>query len=351
MRKLATLRRIAEVKPIEGADLIEAFRVDGWWVVDKKGAYRVNDVAIYCEVDSWVPHEIAPFLSKGKEPRVFEGVSGERLRTVRLKGQLSQGLLLNPHHISGVIPVYYNNSDRYAVRTYSDMDAFVEYAEGSDVSDLLNIKKWEPFIPAQLAGQISGNFPQEIPKTDQERVQNIHHHKYVGEMYEVTEKLHGSSCTFYLDNDDVFHVCSRNWDLKPDENNAYWKAAIKYNVESEMKRLGLNGYAIQGELCGEGINGNNYKLALDFFVFDIYIVGEGYSSPYSRHYLVEKLGLKHVPIVDHAHHLLDSKEELLRKADGQSHIADCKREGYVYKSHLTGKSFKTVSNAWLLKYE
>ena len=334
MRQLATIRKIEEVSPINGADLIVAYRVDGWWVVDKKGLYQVGDLVVYCEVDSWIPHELAPFLSKGKEPRVFEGVPGERLRTVRLKGQLSQGLFLKPADVM-------------------DAKQFTLAGIGGDVSELLGIKKWEPALPTQLAGQVRGNFPQEIPKTDQERVQNIRNFEQThhGELYEVTEKLHGSSCTFYLDNDDVFHVCSRNFDLKPDENNAYWKAAIKYNLAFEMKRLGLNGYAIQGELCGEGINGNNYKLGLDFFAFDVYIVGEGYASPYSRHHLIERLGLKHVPIVDHAHHLLDSKEELLRKADGQSHIADCKREGYVYKSHVSDKSFKTVSNAWLLKYE
>lgn len=334
MRQLATIRRIEEVSPIQGADLIVAYRVDGWWVVDKKDQYQVGDLVVYCEVDSWIPHELAPFLSKGKEPRVFEGVPGERLRTVRLKGQLSQGLFLKPADVM-------------------DAKQFTLAGIGGDVSELLGIQKWEPALPAQLAGQVRGNFPQEIPKTDQARVQNIRNFEQThhGELYEVTEKLHGSSCTFYLDNDDVFHVCSRNWDLKPDENNAYWKAAVKYNVEAEMKRLGLNGYAIQGELCGEGINGNNYKLGLDLFVFDIYIVGEGYASPHLRHDLVKKLGLKHVPIVDSVHHLLDSKEELLRKADGQSHIADCKREGYVYKSHSSDNTFKTVSNAWLLKYE
>ena len=334
MRQLATIRRIEEVSPIQGADLIVAYRVDGWWVVDKKDQYQVGDLVVYCEVDSWIPHELAPFLSKGKEPRVFEDVPGERLRTVRLKGQLSQGLFLKPADVM-------------------DAKQFTLAGIGGDVSELLGIQKWEPALPAQLAGQVRGNFPQEIPKTDQARVQNIRNFEQThhGELYEVTEKLHGSSCTFYLDNEDVFHVCSRNWDLKPDENNAYWKAAIKYNVEAKMKRLGLNGYAIQGELCGEGINGNNYKLGLDFFVFDIYIVGEGYASPYSRHCLAERLGLKHVPVVVSALQLLDSKEELLRKADGQSYIADCKREGYVYKSHSSDKTFKVVSNAWLLKYE
>lgn len=340
MRKLATIRRILNILPIENADAIELAQVDGWNVVIKKGEYKIGDQVVYLEVDSWVPHELAPFLSKGKDPKEFNGVKGERLRTVKLRGTLSQGLILPLRTGFGGYPFL------------NKKDGEIEFVdEGDDVTELLGIQKWERPIPAQLAGQVRGYFPINIPKTDQERVQNIPLDQYLGELYEVTEKMHGASCTFYLDLDGEFHVCSRTLDLKPDADNAYWKAAYKYEVEHRMRELGLIGYAIQGELCGEGINGNNYKLDLDFFVFDIYSVGEGYASPYSRHCLVEKLGLKHVPIVNSAYHLLDSKEELLRKADGKSHIADCKREGYVYKSHLTGKSFKTVSNDWLLKYE
>ena len=94
MRKLATIRRIDALTPIDGADAIECATVGGWKVVVKKGEYTVGDLAVYCEIDSWIPTELAAFLSKGKEPREFEGIKGERLRTVKLRGQLSQGLLL-----------------------------------------------------------------------------------------------------------------------------------------------------------------------------------------------------------------------------------------------------------------
>jgi len=94
MRKLASIRRIDDIRPIDGADAIECAVVGGWTVVIKKGEFAVGDLAVYCEIDSWIPTELAPFLSKGKEPREFEGVRGERLRTVKLRGQLSQGLLL-----------------------------------------------------------------------------------------------------------------------------------------------------------------------------------------------------------------------------------------------------------------
>lgn len=94
MRKLASIQRIAEVKAIEDAESIEAYRVNEWWVVDSKGKYQVGDKIIFCEVDSWVPTEIAPFLSKGKEPREYNGVKGERLRIQKFKKQISQGLIL-----------------------------------------------------------------------------------------------------------------------------------------------------------------------------------------------------------------------------------------------------------------
>ena len=94
MRKLATIRRIAEIRPIENANKIYHYRVDGWWVVDTVDKFQVGDLVIYLEIDSWVPTELAPFLSKGKEPREYNGVKGERLKTVKLRGAVSQGLLL-----------------------------------------------------------------------------------------------------------------------------------------------------------------------------------------------------------------------------------------------------------------
>ena len=94
MRRLATVRKIDEINPIENADAIEVATVGGWKIVVKKGEFQVGQLAVYFEIDSWIPHELAPFLSKGQEPREYEGVKGERLRTIKLRGQISQGLLL-----------------------------------------------------------------------------------------------------------------------------------------------------------------------------------------------------------------------------------------------------------------
>lgn len=257
-RKLATIRKIAEVKAIPDADKICAYRVDGWWVVDSVGKYQVDDLVLYLEVDSFVPHELAPFLSKGKEPREFEGVKGERLRSVRLKKQISQGLLLP-------IPEDTIKGAGHLV------------AEGLDLTEHLGILKWERPMNAQLAGMARGNFPSLVPKTDQDRIQNLTREfaEYQLDTWSITEKLDGSSATFYLDADDVFHVCSRNLDLKEDEANSFWKVARKFNIEDIMRRNFMKGMAIQGEMIGEGIQGNQYKVQLDFYVYDMYNTATG----------------------------------------------------------------------------
>lgn len=334
-RKMATVERIADVRSIEGADKICAYKVRGWWVVDQVGKYIVDDMIVYCEPDSWIPTEIAPFLSKGKEPKEYNGVKGERLRTVKLKKQVSQGLLL-PMHV---------------LTNYG-----ADLVEGSDVSEVLRIQKWEAPIPAQLAGQVRGNLPDGIIKTDQQRIQNLGKYLnfYIGKTFELTEKLHGSSCTMYLDTENEFHVCSRNLDLKRDENNSFWKAAIKHDVESKMKAAGMKGIAIQGELIGNGINGNQYNVNLEFCVFDMYdVVSAEYAPSFNRQQIAGALGLNHVPILGTV--VLtsnDSVDSILEAAEGRSVFNDSKREGVVWKCIQDPSiSFKAVSNSWLLKNE
>ena len=126
MRKLATIRCISAIHPIPDADAIEVAQVDNWKVVVKKGEYRVGDLVVYCEVDSWIPHELAPFLSKGQEPREYEGIKGERLRTVKLRGTTSQGLILplsvlgDINQIDGKLFLRINKSDNKDARAYYD---------------------------------------------------------------------------------------------------------------------------------------------------------------------------------------------------------------------------------------
>jgi len=126
MRKLASIRRIADIQPIEGADAIEVATIDGWKVVVKRGEFAIDELAVYLEIDSFVPHELAPFLSKGQEPRVYNGVKGERLRTIRLRGTTSQGLLLKIENCFDVIEKdgrkYINTLDNQTARSSENED-------------------------------------------------------------------------------------------------------------------------------------------------------------------------------------------------------------------------------------
>jgi len=339
-RSLATIRKIAALEPIEGADAIEVAVVDGWKVVVKKGEYKANDLAVYIEIDSWVSHELAPFLSKGKDPREFEGVKGERLRTVKLRGQISQGLLL-PLDILTSVP---------KEEWYFDIEGNI----GSDVTELLGVLKWERPMNAQLAGMARGNFPALVPKTDQARIQNLTRNfpKLQEDTWSITEKLDGSSCTFYLDLFGEFHVCSRNLDLKQTEGNTFWQLALQLDIEGIMRRHSLSGMAIQGEMIGEGIQGNQYKTKLDFYVYDMYNTSTGeYILPIQLESACKRLGLKHVPILVSN---TDIKEQTIQSiidfAEGKSQLNGSEREGVVFKSNTVHDlSFKAISNKWLLK--
>ncbi len=336
-RKMATVRKIVEINPIPDADAIEVAVVDGWKVVVKKGEFMVNDIVVYCEIDSWIPFDLVPYLSKGKEPKEYNGVKGERLRTVKLRGQISQGLIL---------PI--------------DVLSEVDYEEGIDCSEYLNIQKYEPPVSAQLYGLIRSNFPSFVPKTDQERIQNLKKElqQYIDKKYtfEVTEKLDGSSCTMYM-KDGEFGVCSRNLDLKYDENNTFWRMAIGYDVQDKLTELyGENvNIAIQGEVIGEGIQGNPYKLkGQKFFVFDIFdINSQKYFSSDDRIAMSETLKLSHVPILN-----LDYKipegfgvDDILELAEDKSELnINTNREGIVFKCiEDPSISFKSISNSFLLK--
>lgn len=348
-RKMATIRKIAEIQAIPEADKICAYRVDGWWVVEVVGKYVVGDLVVYAEPDSWIPTEMAPFLSKGHEPRVYNGVKGEKLKTVRLRGQLSQGLLFP------LIPTCNNIESKLF--------------EGLDVSFPLGIQKYEAPIPSELAGQAAGNFPRFIPKTDQERCQNLYEDIFIKNAdayYEITTKLDGTSFTaFYADKEEG--VCSRNWELKLDganENNSMVRMFIDSGLQSVFRQLNRN-LAIQGELCGPNIQANKEQLkSVKLFVFDIFDIDNNcYLIPSERHKLMEELWLfgvdrdmvQHVPVIAYSANLYDTlgittMDQLLKFADGPSLNAAI-REGVVFK-RIDGKfSFKAINNRWLLKNE
>lgn len=338
MRKMATVQHIAEIKAIPNADRICAYRVGGWWVVDSVGKYGVGDSVVYCEVDSWIPNSIAPFLSKGTEPREYNGVKGERLRTVKLRGQLSQGLLLS------IITV--------EVESGNPLRRFLE---GEDVSEMLGIQKWDAPIPAQLSGEVVGSFPGFIRKTDQERIQNLtgefSQWQINGSTWEVTEKLDGSSMTVFV-YDEQSGVCSRNLQLKESDSNSFWSVAKREMLIEKIRGTGLN-LALQGELCGEGIQKNPYGIrGQKFFLYDIFDIDRGeYLSPNERQIVCRDLNIEHVPVIVMSASIgvFVDTSEVLTFADGPSVFNEkTAREGLVFKCNEFRENFKAISNIFLL---
>ena len=347
-RKLATIRRIDALNPIEGADKIEVATVGGWKVVCQKGLYDAGDLVIYCEIDSWIPTEVAPFLTKeGQEPREYNGVKGERLRTVKLRGQISQGLLLPlsafDFHSGSLKEFWFYETPK----------------EGDDCTEILGIQKYDPPIPACLAGEVKGLFPSFIPKTDEERIQNLADEWEDMKKLEwyVTEKVDGTSFTCYIKGDE-FGVCSRNLELRENESNTHWKFVRQMDIEAKMRKLHYNhgniDFAIQGELLGEGIQGNKYKLkGQKVLVFNAYNITDG--SFFGWEAVVDickELGIEVVPTIDDHFHFDENAtiESVLSMAESKSVLnPNIEREGIVFKTYAREKSFKAISNKFLLK--
>ena len=333
-RKLATIQRIAEIKDIPDADLIQAYRVGGWWIVSKRGEFAVNELVTYLEIDSFVPTELAPFLSKGKEPREYMGIRGERLATRKFKKQISQGLIL-PLSVCDSIES--------------------ELFEGLDVTFPLNILKWE--APEEfIAADAKGRFPSFIPKTDQERIQNLSKEFDLWltdkSVWQKTEKIHGTSLTCFV-KDGEYGVCSRNLELKEDENNTYWKIVKSYDLINKIKSTGRN-LAFQGEGYGSSISGNMYEFPDQrFALYAIYdIDAQCYLPPDQAYRTALVLGVPHVPHLGNMclGEFYGTMQELIDDADGASCVnTKAIREGYVYKNLQTGDSFKVIGAGFLIK--
>lgn len=348
MRKMASIQLVADVAPIQKADAIEAVRINGWWVVAKKGEFVVGQKVVFLEVDAWVPHALAPFLSKGSTPRTYEDVEGERLKTVRLRGQLSQGLVL-PLSVMG--DEYYRDRSSQGLSNCWVKDNTGATDEvGADVTQYLGVLKYE--VAVLKHADAEGVYPSFIPKTDQERVQNCFHRLQAHTLWSVEEKIEGQSHTVFY-HDGVVGVCSRNYRLREGENT-FWNTAKKYDLVNKLTSLGRN-LAVQSEQCGPGISGNIYKFdSYKLFVFDIYDIDQQcYLTTEERDELAKALGLEVVPWLWHS--VLpdtspDTLSVLLASADGESKLAGTLREGLIYRLDGTErKTFKAVSNQYLLQ--
>lgn len=344
-RKLVSIQRIKSIEPIEGADAIEKATILGWSCVVKKGELQEGSLCAYFEVDSMLPRtEWSEFLFKEDDKK-----DKFRLRTVRLRGQVSQGLALPLN----ILPLNTLPKDL--------LDRGLE--EGTDITELLGVEKYEPEIPAQLQGQVKGGFPSFIFKTDETRIQAEPQvlDRYRGESFYITEKLDGSSMTVYLKNGE-FGVCSRNMDLKETEGNTFWKVARELRIEENMRAgNGISDFAIQGELIGQGIQGNKYKLPNQTFkVFNIFDIDNGeYLNITEMMFCSALLGLETVPLLDFCFILHHNVEDLVKLSEGKSDLnPEVEREGIVIRPHeerrdvdLGRLSFKVINPKFLLKYK
>lgn len=364
MRALATIRVVDKLIPIEGADAIMLAKIDGWQCVVKKEEFKEGDRCVYFEIDSLIP--MSPYVEHLRE-RSFKrlphlNAEGIRVKTIKLRGQISQGLALP---LSMLPTPKDNGGNSYPAELF--------YTEiGQDVTDILGVVKYELPIPSELSGRARGNFPGFLFKTAQERCQNLGYKIFTENKesrYEETMKLDGTSFTAYV-RDGVAGVCSRVWDLDlsdPDNaDNGYVKLFIESGLRDVMLSFGKN-FAIQGELMGPGVmpglkNRENLK-APKLFIFDVFDIDTGsYLAPDHRTEIVTALwvnGVKkdmvdHVPILNTNVTLaelgINNLDELIKSADGPS-IYHAVREGKVYKRMDGQFSFKVISNKFLLKEE
>lgn len=329
-RKLVSVKIISKIDPIPGAEKIEVATVGGWKVViAKEDNFIEGQKILFYEIDSFLP--VKPeydFLLRGSKPKkmLIDGkeIEGIRLKTIKLRGQLSQGLIL-PIPEGLVIP------------------------KDGDVSEQLCIIKYEAPIPASLSGIVKGSFPSFIPKTDEERIQNMS--EILNNFY-VSEKIDGTSVTYYKKNG-LFGVCSRNLELCEGETTQ-WKIARKMNLQEKMP----DNFALQGELVGEGIQSNPLKIkGQEVYFFNAYNIESGIYLNYEDFIgLCKSLELKNVPIIDDSFTLPKNVDELLSFAEGKSLInPDTEREGIVIRPKIEmvykGQrfSFKAISNLYLLE--
>ena len=331
-RKLASVVKIVDIQPIPGADAIVVATVKGWKVVVKVNEYKVGDLAVYYEIDSFLP--IRPqfeFLRKSSYKRMGSS-EGFRLKTIRLRGQISQGLLTP-------IPEGISNPK-----------------EGDDLTEALGIVKYEPPIPAQLAGKIKGTFPSFIPKTEEIRIQNFESEvgfSPVGERAYVTEKLDGTSFTCYFNNG-VFGVCGRNWELTETSDNSLWRMANVLQLKDKMTKHGKN-IALQGELVGAGINGNLYGLSdHKLYFFTGYDIDKGRRMFFDElEWVLFGLQLQMVPLLEKYGFVIPNEinivDYMLKYAEGKSVLnMEVDREGVVVRGLEREFSFKAISNTYLL---
>ena len=344
VRKLATVEQITSIRPIAGADAIEQATVRGWTVVTKKGEFSEGDMVVYFETDTALP--VADKRFSFLAPRGVKTVEGEDfhvLKTARLRGVYSQGLVLP-------FSLFWQDIADF----FPGMEAGHLPVLGTDVTHPLGLGKWEAPLPVGN-GDTAGPFLTKFArKTDSERIQNLVDVWPVlkSVKWDATEKVDGTSCTVVRDEEGDLRVMGRNWEIR-EGDNTYWNVVNSPRF-APMFELLEPGDALQMEVAGVGIQGNKLKLSdVRPFVFDY--SRNGVMVP--RHEWPDLFLKWAVPTVEVT--LPETAEELLALVDGVKSLINPQvlaegvvfhtADGSVVPEVGNRNTFKVISNKWLTR--
>ena len=399
-RKMASVQTIDALAPIENSDFLEVatMRGLGWKVVVRRGEFKPGDNVVYLEIDSAISVDdlIEPlkFLAERGTKKLFTGKTPEtsafhgeyvRIKTLKLRGQISQGLIVPMQAVLESIPM-----DRIGSNAMT-------FDGGEDWTGYLRVEVWDSLVEwyderSQLGPKAqmhsSGSFPSDCPRTDEERIQNCYSDLVkdpanVDGTWEATIKNDGSSCTLFYRpqtwgslGKEPMQIASRRFLLKDDGGSDDWFEPFKRigwkSLNNKLDALYESGFvgngkdvgsdvrfspghelAIQGEMIGPKFNGNRDRnKETHFRVFRIFdITEQKFVAPGVRYVICDYLGLEHVKVLETCQifHRLKSVDDFLAYADGPSENG-LAREGVVFKRVDDGSvSFKAVSNKYLLK--
>lgn len=335
-RALATIEHVSTVSAHDNADALELLTVRGWQVVAKLGEFAAGDAVVYFEIDTMldVADPRFEFLApRGVRTDVRDDFAGHVLKTVKLRGQISQGL---------VLPV-------------ADFEAEVgaRPEPGTDVTEVLGLRKWDPPLPAALSGQAIGQRPAQVPKTDAERIQNFDLAGLPSTGWAASEKIDGSSTSYLLEAEGSLRVCTRNLELA-EAGQAQWQLADALDLESHMQTVltaaSAQRVVLQGELAGPRLQGNPLQLQdLRFFAFRLLI--DDVDMPTAE--WPAAIAAIAAPALDIG--FPSTTEEALALADGLVSVAAPGRrpEGIVWRYEgddvVPERIVKAISNRYLLK--
>ena len=381
-RELAYVVNVDAIEPIVGSDNCEAAVIGGWRVMVKKGEFKPGDKAVYFEIDSKVDPENPAFEFLAKKHFAIK----TQKYTFGGKGNfISQGLIMRLEDLGIEAEVGEFLTEQLKVTYYVAEDNKRKAANPEDkykkmaqrhpaifrkgfVRWLMK-RNWGKKLLYVFFGRIRHSdldeFPKFVSKTDEERIQNMPYILNDKEPWIVTEKIDGTSTTAALEvgkfGKHKFWICSRNVAFgkkKKDcfyEENYYTKMSEKYKCEEVLEQLAkafnAKTVALQGETFGASVQKRDYGMKdQDFRGFNLYIDGKRLNSVVARDTMAE-YGIQWVPILDTNFILPDTVDEMLAYAAGtESQIDGGMREGVVLRSQDGTKSFKAVSNEFLLKY-